>query len=548
MPASEAESRTPVRIRIANVHKTYRADKLLPLSKERGSRGSGRALRGLDLEIVEGENVGIVGESGCGKTTLTQIIVNMLAPDKGGVVEFLQPDGGLTWPRVPLRKRRRYRNRIQYVFQHPGRVLAPNASSAQLINEGFLSFYSLRRGFFFALRRKLSQLRGLLLHGRAALPESRDLLLQDMELDADQLNSTPRELSGGEQKRVLLAKSLAAMGKFSNVTLRRAVAALLAGNGDPVERRRARSLLAVAEPAFLKVALVEEFAEAIEEALLDGPDAALEEGIRSANGLFNWEGEAARAVLHATLANVLAELREGAGETPDDVPALFEACRAARGGGPAHGLPLRRAAQTGGGVITEAVEGLLASVRERLAALGARKPKGFDLPMFLILDEPMRGIDSVNKLSIVRDFQQTRGAVTLIVITHDIHILKPLCDRIVVMHNGLIQEIAPPRDLPLQPDAPESAFRNVHPYTAALIRGRWVRGSTDEVLDDGGCPYRNCCEAYPDLDDTTRSRCDAEPPPLAPLVPNDPKRRLVRCWRLAPPPSADPITHAGPST
>ncbi len=139
-------------------------------------------------------------------------------------------------------------------------------------------------------------------------------------------------------------------------------------------------------------------------------------------------------------------------------------------------------------------------------------------PKVIIADEPTKGVDTLNKESIVRAFREVRGqGITLIVITHDLVFARELADRVVVMYNGTIVEIA---------DKERFVEKPLHPYSEGLLRSLPENGlvpipgrSTDR---DGpvsnGCRFRLRCPHAHD-------RCTEEPP-LIRARQDD----TVRCW------------------
>ena len=613
------------RIELKDIEKTYRPEKLLPLTKElpRGSGGRkggiAKVLRGITLDIIEGQNIGIVGESGCGKTTTMKIVVDMLQPDKrAGSVTFVSDDRRMTWRRMWLGRKRRFRNRVQYVFQHPGDVLSPGRKASDIVSEGYFSYLALKKGILYALRTRLSFARHLLLRGRDVLPEIEELMQEDLELGPEQMRAYASELSGGEKKRLLLAKSFASMGKLSNVTIRRAAGEVMGGDeasAGPRDRRRAVRLLNLVDEDFLRIAVQEELAELARRlarlfssehgvfalapeqasALLDGaagvrmlneeqlaetaarlrarreeiegpfedmPESAESAEVfsqdmvceqvaewlrpgpeREAEGMPRLSRRQVADALEGELVNFLADLSELRLPITSeyqimglDRGALKELL--SREEGPELATPESLLSSNGENLLTRMLEEKVGQIRD---AVKGRSGRGFPFPKFLILDEPMRGIDSVNKLKIVRDLQQTRGAITLITITHDIRILAPLSDRIVVMYGGLIQEISDREDLPLSPDSPESMFDEIHPYTAALIQGEYQAGVKLEIPvpeETGpgalgqGCIFRFFCPKFRErrVTDEVKTRCEAEEPPLVRIERPGRSPRHLRCW------------------
>lgn len=140
------------------------------------------AVENVNLEIREGETLGIVGESGCGKSTLGRMIVRLEQPTDG-VILF----EGHDLAKVSARKLRGLRKRFQMIFQDPYASLNPRRQIGQIVEEP------------------------LRVHG-VAKAERRVIakeLLKKVGLDENAYEKYPHEFSGGQRQRVVIARALA---------------------------------------------------------------------------------------------------------------------------------------------------------------------------------------------------------------------------------------------------------------------------------------------------------------------------------------------------
>ena len=139
-----------------------------------------RAVDGVDLEVAQGEVLGLVGESGCGKTTLGRCIVGLYEPTAGEISFQGTPLSG--------KRDRALRRRIQIVFQDPYASLNPRMTVRQTLRE-------------------------LLKVHEMVPPDAIDArcreLLEIVGLSARSLDAHPRQFSGGQRQRVSIARALA---------------------------------------------------------------------------------------------------------------------------------------------------------------------------------------------------------------------------------------------------------------------------------------------------------------------------------------------------
>jgi len=151
--------------------------------------GAVRAVNNISFKIKKGETLGLVGESGCGKTTLGRSILRLIEPTSGEV--FYNGEDIIKFDSDRMRAVRR---KMQIIFQDPYASLNPRMTVGAILSEP-MEIHKLNPGKE-ARKKRLYE------------------LLDQVQLPKDALNKYPHEFSGGQRQRVCIARALAVEPEF----------------------------------------------------------------------------------------------------------------------------------------------------------------------------------------------------------------------------------------------------------------------------------------------------------------------------------------------
>jgi len=180
----QGETRTPL-VKLIGVKKYFPITRGIIFQKKIGNV---HAVDGIDLEVYPGETLGVVGETGCGKSTTARLILKLLDSTEGQILF-----DGEDITHLSPRKMRPYRREMQMIFQDPYASLNPRKPISAIIGEPFIVHGTIPRG---KIKGEVQQ------------------LMELVGLNPEHYNRYPHEFSGGQRQRIGVARALALRPKL----------------------------------------------------------------------------------------------------------------------------------------------------------------------------------------------------------------------------------------------------------------------------------------------------------------------------------------------